>query len=1289
MLLPQGIGVAAFVADGIFEGNLAQCQPLPEMGVAMSNKRSYLETLNTNRQRKPHTTLEQLNHSLAALEARLERSRRETDSHLMADAEQPRYESHPLRDPFFSQHSAEPQAGSNFGPNYQTIARDIDRVRSQEDSLAAVSKIAIELRSLREELRHQMTDGLHQEFEVLRHDIELARQPDEASRDSAELGLELERLSGTIQALADKSDDRSISMLRLELEQVKAAIETLASDESVRAVDTRWDDFNRRWAAFEERFEAGRQAPAEDAGIALLGERLEQISRAVETLPESLPLRSLEDKVRTLAGALDHFATQQSGQAGETVSLIDERLDEISRAILASTVAIQANAFDPSALERIEQRVSALAAQIEEVSEDKPGGEVIERLSALSQRVDELASNSHLPEEAMERLAGQIAVIAEKIDRAPAMPDADRIVQGLEQRFDVLAAMLERRQGDAIEQGNILFRDLERRLDEVADRLGHLAPQSGLDTAGVIEAIDARFNILTEGLEARANDGASQKAIRGLETRLTEISDRLDSSTAQFAGLDPDLIRSLEAQVAGLSAHLSRPDTPLPDFDDISPRLSQIEQSISGTRDSILDAAREAAESAVRSMSGTAVENAAVAGLAQDLKTLETLTRRSDDRNSKTFEAIHDTLLKIVERLSSLETPIADEVAQTETVAKIMVQEAPTLDLDEPLPLSETPEILSEANDEHEDFVAAVMRGDTPVRTPAEAAADAAKAAAGGQAPSEKEPGRKKSLFGGIARAFKSRKNTDAVALPGSEPAAELPMLDPEQQLEPALINRPLEPGSGAPDLSAIMKRVRDERGTPDKRQETEAAKSDFIAAARRAAQAAAVEAETLKRQSSLGGPVKALRIGDLLKSRRKPILMAAGAIMLALAGLQLGKAFLSDPAQVAQKAVVPPTAQKVAQPAAAKAKPAAVSTAKAMDATTTAATAKPAKPEVKSVAASAPAKADSGAAMLVQPTAKTPAPLTPSDEVVAPASTATLSDTEETKMAATTMASLDIPGEIGTPALREAAADGDAKALFEIGSRYAEARGIKEDLKAAAKWYEKAAEQGLAPAQYRIGNFYEKGIGVTRDVGKAKTWYQMAAQQGNASAMHNLAVLLAMGADGTADNDAAARWFREAADLGVKDSQFNLGILSAKGVGMKQDLEESYKWFALVAKTGDKDAAAKRDEIAKVLRPEQLEKARATTELWKAKPVDPSANAVELPDGWQDAPTTTASVDMTKAVQNIQLILNKNGYSAGTADGVMGGKTKDAIMAFQADHDMAQTGEVDEKLVNALLARK
>jgi len=186
---------------------------------------------------------------------------------------------------------------------------------------------------------------------------------------------------------------------------------------------------------------------------------------------------------------------------------------------------------------------------------------------------------------------------------------------------------------------------------------------------------------------------------------------------------------------------------------------------------------------------------------------------------------------------------------------------------------------------------------------------------------------------------------------------------------------------------------------------------------------------------------------------------------------------------------------------------------------------------------------------------------------------------------------------------------------------------------------------------------------------------------------MHNLAVLFAMGADGAPDNETAVRWFTQAAELGVKDSQFNLGILAAKGVGMPQSLEESYRWFALVAKTGDKDAAAKRDEIAKALRPEQLERARAATELWKARPLDAAANSVDVPEAWQESQAQTASVDVKKAISNIQTILARNGYDAGGTDGVMGERTKTALAAFQKDNGMEPTGEVDEKVVRALLA--
>ncbi|RUT88829.1 MULTISPECIES: peptidoglycan-binding protein [unclassified Mesorhizobium] len=1335
----------------------------------MNSKRSYLDTLNAGRQRRPQTTLEQLNQSLETLEQRLERTRedpvarpelrqpdpRQYGADARYPAARPAGQQRWYEDPQPASRPKSPiQGAAAFEQNYQAIARDIDRVRGQEDGVAMVGKIAGELRGMREELRHQMTAGLQREFEALRKDIERAFQsgarPGASAKGSAELGLEFERLSGAIQTLAEKSDDRSVNMLRLELEQVKAALETLAREESVQKVDRRWDDFDRRWTAFEDRVDADQRKRSDDPGLSALTARLEQISNAVNNLPESLSLRSLEEKVRTLAGAVDHFASQQDNRGSDTLGMIDERLDEISRAIVASTVAAQANSFDHEAFERIERRIDSLASQIEEVAQDRPGNAVMDRLSTLSGRVDELAGRANLPEQAMERLAKQIALIADKIDQAPAMPDADYIFHGLEQRFDVLSSMMERRQGDAIEQGNMLFRDLERRLDEVADRLDQRMPQ--IDSAGIMDAIDARFTALAKRMETRVPDPAGEAAIRGLESRLEDISSRLDASAAQVAGIDPALIRSLEAQVAGLSAHLSRPSTPLPEFEDISPRLNEIEKSLAGTRDSILGAAREAAENAVQSLAGSSANTTAVSGLAQDLKTLETLTRRSDERNSRTFEAIHDTLLKIVDRLGSLE-PGEPVEAMSELLDAAPVEpsnwrgarrpkmavDAPSMDIDQPLPLTGD---LTDLDGR----AAAILRNEPGARgdlgglgmgtrTPAEAAAAAAMAALGSDTIVEKneQAGGRRSMFGGLARAFKGKKEADIPPLAGSAPSAPIPSVDLDEPLDPKMANRPLEPGSGAPDLNAIMKRVRDERGQPAKPSDTDAAKSDFIAAARRAAQAAAAEADALKRQSTVTGPVKALRIGDLLKARRKPILMGTTAILLALGALQLGKAFFADPAQVASNDVAPIVASQPVQTASLDAagqpkmdaQPAAVESAPDH----TVRQAEPSAPATKddmaaqSMIATAPgAEPSMSAAPTAEPVPAPVASVTSADAnqavsgetaSAAPASTvpvaAEAADTGAQPMAAEPTAAkdttgavppadaspamttkFDIPADAGPAALRDAAASGDAKALFEIGSRYAESRGGKEDMAAAAKWYEKSAELGFAPAEYRIGNFYEKGIGVARDIKKAKTWYQLSAAQGNASGMHNLAVLFAMAADGVTDNESAAHWFQAAADVGVKDSQFNLGILAAKGVGMKQNLEESYKWFALVAKTGDKDAAAKRDEIANALRPEQLERARAATELWKAKPLDAAANSADIPESWQDgAPQTTASIDMKKAVQNIQRILNKNGYDAGGADGKMGQKTKTAIMAFQTDNKMPATGEVDEKLVKALLARK
>ena len=128
----------------------------------------------------------------------------------------------------------------------------------------------------------------------------------------------------------------------------------------------------------------------------------------------------------------------------------------------------------------------------------------------LSQRVDEMAAHNACPTKQSNILPTRSRSIADKIDRTPALPDANEIFFGIEQRFDVLSGLIERRQGDALEQGNMLFRELERRLDEVADKIDQRQTDAALDSAGIMDAIDAALL----GAGQAAGDAASRTSQR-------------------------------------------------------------------------------------------------------------------------------------------------------------------------------------------------------------------------------------------------------------------------------------------------------------------------------------------------------------------------------------------------------------------------------------------------------------------------------------------------------------------------------------------------------------------------------------------------------------------------------------------------------------------------------------------------------------------------------------------------------------------------------------------------------
>jgi len=275
-------------------------------------------------------------------------------------------------------------------------------------------------------------------------------------------------------------------------------------------------------------------------------------------------------------------------------------------------------------------------------------------------------------------------------------------------------------------------------------------------------------------------------------------------------------------------------------------------------------------------------------------------------------------------------------------------------------------------------------------------------------------------------------------------------------------------------------------------------------------------------------------------------------------------------------------------------------------------------------------------------------------------------------------------PDNIGPLELRQAAADGDARAQFEIAAIYTEGRAVPEDLKTAAIWYERAASQGFAPAQYRLGNLYEAGKGVDKDLTQARIWYQQAAEAGNRMAMHNLAALYAGGGLGTQQFDSAAKWFEEAADRGMTDSQFNLGMLYARGLGVKQDLGASYKWFALAATRGDRDAAKARDDIAKSLDAATVQRLNDEIAAWKPAEVDLAANFAPI-GTWMKNFDPGAAITKLEVVKGVQQVLARLGYDVGSPDGLAGPKTAEAIKSFERSTGMTETGTINPRLLAVL----
>jgi localization factor PodJL len=861
-----------------------------------------------------------------------------------------------------------------------------------------------------------------------------------------------------------------------------------------------------------------------------------------------------------------------------------------------------------SDLSGLEDQLRRITSQIEAL---RPADGLESAITALRSELSEIGRSltEALPRRAVDSLEIEVKALAERIDHSRQTgvdgPALASLEQGLTEVREALRGLTTAESLVGVEDA---VTALSRKVDVIATNHDPAALQQLEEAIGALRGIlnhVASNDTLTKvaedvrGLASRVDDvanmAASGDALSALENRIDTLASAVHASNEAGHAVPRELERMIAGLIeklewiqlthtdhAALGALEDRIATLMKRLDSSDSRLSHLDAIERGLTDLLVHI--EQTRGGGGAADGDAPRVAPVVdALKRDVDEIKNGERRVRD----SIEAVHDTVEQVVDRLAMLESGIRGD-AKTISTAISAPETAPvsrpTLPPPKPVAVNPIPAAPSATNP-----------APAPTPMPPSAAAPPAAKAAGPRAPID-------------------------------------PTLPPDHPLEPGSASgRPRSHASPADRIAASEAAL----GSSKPPVIPDGGKSNFIAAARKAAQAAALAAPSPAAAPEVS-PSALTSLSKKLAGRLRTLIVAGSVVAIVVGGVHVVSRMFDDgtPSTTpdAKSAKTPEAENTVGAGEAAKSTPAPV----------------PSKPGVAPLPTPRPTPGkqsmlqDFGVAWPGQiaglPIAsdKPAADLPPS--FAAPLVTGSIPNSApppvasapQTVPAVTGPSSAQgagdkLPATIGGPGLRAAAVNGDAGAAYEVAVRFSEGHGVTQNYEAAAHWLEHAAKLGVAPAQFRLGGFYEKGIGVKKNLATARDLYVAAANKGNAKAMHNLAVLYAEGIDGKPDYGSAAQWFRKAADHGVADSQYNLAVLYARGIGVETNMAEAYKWFTLAAKEGDKEAAKKRDEVGAHLDQQSLNAARIAVQTWSPQAQPEEAITVKMPAGGWDHPAAGA----------------------------------------------------------------
>ncbi len=963
-------------------------------------------------------------------------------------------------------------------------------------------------------------------------------------------------------------------------------------------------------------------------------------------------------------------------------------------------------------------------------------------------------ANTQAPQ--TERVAVDLAPVAEAVrDIVARVEQSERrtldLARRMEQSVGLLAERLDtsERHMDDVMPDPHAYDPLERKIQQLSERLeqaergrGGFGRKGSDENKAQLMALEKAVNAVVDHLETA--ERRTDESLADIRRTLGEIAGRVDEHEEEEAR------EEAEARARAAEIHMQT----------LAQRLEKMEQSVSNVGGEAVDAALRA----IAEKDDAARHKATIDNLQNHLNDITQRLERAEKRTDETLKTFELTVTGIARRLEDIDATRDEQLAQDvdhrleEMAARLHQSEEMSLQAAQTIEraIAGMSDSLSQTENRSRDTIDNLnvmleRMTDRLGRIERETKATRSSitqtvAASAGLSPQIPVGGLQSGMMGGAGfvpggQAFPIP-NFDAPSLGGYEPMTEFrspepvdtrdyetraplardthsretphsttrddddlpppPPFAPEAENEHGRIEPRLDARSPQDDDTLEL-----DEPTASAADEPARVANDFMAAARRAAQAAAINGRN--GPQPLTGPngysdhsprYAALNQSD--SPTRKILYAALAAVVVAAIALGAFRMLSEEPVIVAttapvltseeQKAAALAPADMGASTETTVTVPATVPSGPSHSDTTAESETALSHPEAtpEDAEAQSPAASASATSSAVLPVAK-PKPAKQANVVTdGPPVKAGPSVTPAPAKPVDT-APLDNDVSAAERALRSAAVAGNPAAQYEVGQRYANGENVPQDLAQAAYWYGLAADQGLAIAQYRLAALYEKGRGVAQDNAKARGLYEKAATQGNVKAMHNLAVIYAEGRGTRQDFTSAARWFNAAADYGLGDSQYNLAILQERGLGVTQDLELAYKWLAIAAKGGDKGAAQKREEVGSKLDPAKLARAKVAVETWSPKRPDPAANGdLSGMGSWASAMNgdMTASIAPAVATNDVgraQAMLMKLGYDPGSSDGLMGPRTRDAIAAYQRSAGLEATGSVNAALLMSL----